>query len=147
MSETPLGAAFELKYAAAYVFVVNHLSDLKKLEWAPKIQDETQAEAKDLKDHLAGIAEPWELLEAREITLSVLAPTYVYKGYQLHWLAEQINGDLKELVASNLPGRRITFQFEYFDFERLFTPDGLDSKKFGFALDRRRVPEDWSQLG
>ncbi len=146
-SDTPLGAAFELlKYAAAYVFVVSHLGNLKDLKWTPKIEDETQAEAKDLKDHLAAVAKPWELLEAKEITLSVLAPRYVYHGYRLHWLAEEINEDLKEILASSLPGRRITFRFEYFDFDSLFANSASGSKTFGFALDRIPMPEDWSRL-
>jgi hypothetical protein len=147
--ETPLGAGLELlKYAAAYVFVVRHLDEIKQLDWSPKIEDEIAAnEEADPKDRLAEIAEPWELLKAREITLCVLAPKYVYAGYQLDWLAKAINQDLKSFVANYLPQLSMTFRFEYFDFDRLFANRDGCSKTLEFVLDRILVPEDWSRLG
>ena len=146
--ETPLAAAFELlKYAAAYVFVVSHLDELKQLRWSPKIEDEIGAQGEaDPKDLLAEIAEPWELLKAREITHCVLAPTYDYAPYQLGWLVKEINRDLKSFVAKSLSRLSMTFRFEYFDFDRLFGNGGAGREKLGFALERNPVPEDWQRL-
>jgi hypothetical protein len=86
-SDTPLFAAFEiLKYGMMFVFSRRHSTEL-------------------------GYNPAGELLNAKTITLCVLAPSQYYAGQNLDWLEAELSRGLRELKSADFC---MDFHFEYF---------------------------------
>lgn len=89
-----------------------------------------QDTAKNLKYDSKDLA----VLEARKISLCVLAPEAFYGTYNLKWLQKAINDGLERLV--DIDSLKMDFRFEKFEFQWKHNMSGSDLPK---QLDRKPV--------
>lgn len=122
-ADNPLYAAIEiLKHGVLYLFFV---SNLKRLSFRPQSTTD---------------ADPWELVEAEEIALCVLAPKNFYDGFSLPWLEDELNQGLRSLQRDISPRflRKIQFRFEWYPDPPFYPKGG------GFIFNFTRTPYEWS---
>ncbi len=130
-SETPLNAAMEiLKNGVLYMFTRRHLIDLEAQGYKPRLEEDQELTCVDAR----------EILEAKSVTLCVLAPRYFYDAYDLAWLEDELNRGIKDhLIKQPVDGLEIGFRFEYLP-DKPFEISPKDG--FGFKLDFSRFHLD-----
>ena len=130
-ANNPAYAAIEIfKHGILYLLFISNLEN-GKLEFRPA------------KTGLPGV-DPQELVEAKEITLCVLAPKKFYDRYRLDWFETELNEGLRSFLKANPLRflRDMQFRFEWYEDPPFVTMEG--GFKFHFTRERYVWPSDTS---